>query len=95
MIAIADVDGHVVKNSAIDSYARQNTTSVYTPTKIFPMLPLELSNYLTSLLPEQERIALIIELEVSNTGETTLIVLYHARVRNHAQLTYNPSRSFF
>src|ERR1700693_865706 len=38
-IAIADVDALVKAGSAIDQHAQKNTTSVYTPTKIFPMLP--------------------------------------------------------
>ncbi len=38
-IAVADVDLLVKRHSAIDARAAQNTTSVYTPTKTFPMLP--------------------------------------------------------
>src|SRR5438105_2205013 len=48
-VAIADVDGIVQKGSPIDLQASHNTTSVYTPARVFPMLPLKLSNDLTSL----------------------------------------------
>jgi exoribonuclease-2 len=34
-IAIADVDALVKKDSPIDRHAQQNTTSVYTPSKVF------------------------------------------------------------
>src|SRR6516162_389173 len=57
LVAIADVDGLVTKDTPLDRHARLNTTSVYTPAVIFPMLPPELSTDRTSLNQDVDRAA--------------------------------------
>src|SRR5256885_12161027 len=49
LVAIADVDALVTRDTPLDAHAATNTTSVYTPAIIFPMLPPELSTDRTSL----------------------------------------------
>lgn len=87
-VAIADVDALVKKGSAIDKRAAQNTTSVYTPTQVFPMLPLKLSTNLTSLNPDTDRCAIVVEITVADDGRFDLVDVYHAWVHNHAKLNY-------
>ena len=87
-VAIADVDALVGAGTPIDVHAHRNTTSVYTPAQIFPMLPERLSTDLTSLNAQQERLALVVEMDVSRDGEVTASNLYRAQVRNQAKLAY-------
>jgi exoribonuclease-2 len=89
LVAIADVDDVVKKRSALDDHARQNTTSVYTVAETFPMLPEKLSSDLTSLNPESDRLAIVIEMILTGDGSLQSSDLYQATVRNHAKLAYN------
>ena len=88
-IAIADVDVLVAKNSPLDDHAQQNTTSVYTPSQIFPMLPERLSTDLTSLNPDEDRIAVVISFVVDREGSVSAGEVGRAIVRNRAKLAYN------
>ena len=89
MVAVADVDAIVKKGSPIDDHARQNTTSIYTAARIFPMLPEKLSTNLTSLNEHEERIAVVMDMVVASDGSVTKGDVYRARVHNKAQLAYN------
>lgn len=89
LVAVADVDALVTKGTPIDDHARQNTTSVYTAAKIFPMLPEKLSTGLTSLNEGEERVAIVIDMVVNTDGSVEKGDIYRARVLNKAQLTYN------
>lgn len=89
LIAISDVDAIVKKKSAIDDYAEQNTTSVYTVAETFPMLPEKLSTDITSLNYKSDRLALVIEMVLSVDGSLQSSDIYQAIVRNQAKLAYN------
>ena len=88
-VAIADVDALVQKGSAIDRHAAQNTTSVYTAAKLYPMLPERLSTDLTSLVQDEDRLAVVVELVVADDGALDGADVYRATVRNHAKLAYD------
>lgn len=88
-VAVADADSLVTKGTPLDYHARRNTTSVYTPTRVFPMLPDRLSTDLTSLNPSQDRVAIIISYTVGKNGNVQEGAVDRALVRNHAKLTYN------
>ncbi|MFA6916555.1 MAG: RNB domain-containing ribonuclease [Parachlamydiales bacterium] len=88
-IAVADVDALVKKGSASDAYAYNNTTSVYTPEKIFPMLDPKLSTNLTSLNPDVDRCAVVVEIFVDKSGEFIPQNIHLAWVHNYAKMAYS------
>jgi exoribonuclease-2 len=88
LIGIADVAAFVQKGSATDSYSLENTTSVYTGVKTFPMLPEELSTNKTSLLEGQDRLAIVIEILVGPNGSVETRDVFPALVHNHSKLSY-------
>lgn len=89
LVGVADVDARVTKGTVIDKHASSETTSVYTGVKVFPMLPAELSEGITSLNENQDRVAVVIEFSVDPAGTASDGKAYRALVRNKAQLAYN------
>jgi len=89
LIAIADVDAFVGKDSPIDQHASKETATVYTGVRNFAMLPEELSTNLTSLLEAADKLSIVIEAIVTKEGEAHSGDVYRAVTRNKAQLTYD------
>lgn len=89
LVAIADVDAIVKKDSAIDDHSRHNTTSIYTAAETFPMLPDKLSTDLTSLNNGTERLAIVIEMTIADDGSLKTSRIFRATVQNRAKLAYN------
>ena len=89
LVAVADVDSVVNKNSVFEDHAKHNTISVYTSARIFPMLPEKLSTDLTSLKYDADRSAIVIEFAVADDGSIKNSDIYPAVVHNKAKLHYN------
>ena len=88
LVGIADVDALVYKDSPLDKHAEQNTVTVYTETKIFPMLPVELSTDMSSLNERVDRLAVVAEMTVKENGDVPESTFYRALVRNQAKGAY-------
>jgi len=88
-VAIADVSHYVATNTALDDEARNRATSVYFPERVIPMLPESLSNGLCSLKPEVDRLCMVCEMLISETGELKSHKFYDAVMRSSARLTYD------
>jgi VacB/RNase II family 3'-5' exoribonuclease len=89
LVGVADVDARVGLGTVLDGHAKSETTSVYTGVKVFPMLPSELSEGITSLNENEDRVAVVIEFCVDSAGAASDGKTYRALVRNRAQLAYN------
>lgn len=89
LVAVADVDALVALSGAVDAHAAVNTTSVYTAAGIFPMLPEQLSTDLSSLHEGQERLAVVVEMQVRADGTVGACEVYRALVLNRAKLAYD------
>jgi exoribonuclease II len=89
LVAIADVDAFVPRDSPIDEFAAEQTTTVYMGVRNFPMLPEPLSTGATSLLQDADKLAIVVEFVVTAGGELQSSAVYRALVRNKAQLVYD------
>ena len=88
LVGVADVDIRVKRGTALDAHAQSETTSVYTGVVVFPMLPSQLSEGITSLNENQDRVAIVVEYAVDAAGTASDGKAYRALVRNRAQLAY-------
>ncbi|MFG6448426.1 ribonuclease R [Roseateles sp. BYS180W] len=88
LVAIADVSHYVKPGEPLDEDAYERATSVYFPRRVIPMLPEKLSNGLCSLNPEQERLSMVCDMLVSETGDLHAYQFYPAVICSHARLTY-------
>ncbi|MEP6788303.1 MAG: RNB domain-containing ribonuclease [Acidobacteriota bacterium] len=88
LVGIADVDALVAKGTPLDDHAEQNTVTVYTESKIFPMLPEELSTDMTSLNAGVDRLAIVADMTVKANGDVPESTFYRALVRNQGKLAY-------
>jgi len=88
-VAIADVSYYVKPHSALDKEAYIRGNSVYFPGRVIPMLPEVLSNNLCSLNPEVDRLVMVCEMTIHQTGRIMDFDFSEGVIKSHARLTYN------
>ncbi len=86
--AIADVAAFVAPGSALDRESFVRGVTQYLPDGRAPMLPNQLGQGAASLLPDEERPALLWSIDLDATGATTSARLERATVRSRARLAY-------
>jgi ribonuclease R len=88
VVAIADVSHYVHTGDALDREAILRGNSVYFPRRVIPMLPEELSNGLCSLNPKVDRLCMVCDMHVTNSGDIEKYRFYPSVMHSHARLTY-------
>jgi len=91
-VAIADVAAHVTPGSALDAEATKRGNSVYFPDCVVPMLPEPLSNDLCSLLPDEDRPALVCRMIFDAQGNKLSHKFIRAMIKSHAKLSYQQAQ---
>lgn len=86
--AIADVAAFVTAGDPVDLEANRRGETLYGADAKIPLHPKVLSQYATSLLPDQVRPALLWTIELDRTGATTTIDVRRALVKSRAKLNY-------
>ena len=89
VVAIADVSHYVTVGSALDGEGYERGNSVYFPRRVIPMLPEKISNGLCSLNPQVERLCMVCDMAISQTGVIKQFRFYPAVMFSKARLTYN------
>ncbi len=89
LVAIADVAEYVQPDAPLDQEAHRRGTSVYFPDRVLPMLPETLSNGLCSLKPDEDRLCVVCEMRLDDSGKVKSSRFYEAVMRSHARLTYD------
>jgi exoribonuclease R len=86
--AIADVTAFVAPGAALDAESRRRGETFYAPDTRVPMLPAELSEGRASLLPGQDRPAVLWTLDLDAAGRLAATDVRRALVRSRQQLDY-------
>ncbi|WP_369270694.1 RNB domain-containing ribonuclease [Streptomyces sp. R11] len=86
--AIADVAAFVVPSGALDREAYRRVTTLYFPDEKVPLHPELLSEGAASLLPDQDRPAVLWTINLDGDGRTLAVDVRRALVRSRAKLDY-------
>jgi ribonuclease R len=87
-VHIADVAAYVRPGSPVDREARRRATSVYVPGTVEPMLPHALSSDLCSLRPDEDRLAVTVEMEFAGP-KVEKVSFHRSTIRSDARLDYD------
>jgi ribonuclease R len=87
-VAVADVSHYVRPGEPLDVEAEKRGCSVYLPNRAIPMLPEQLSGNLCSLLPEQDRLAMVVCIDLDGDAAVVDADFCAAVIHSQARLDY-------
>jgi ribonuclease R len=87
-VHIADVSHYVKEGSAIDKHALKRGNSVYLVGKVIPMLPEKLSNYICSLVPNEDRLTYSVIVELTKRGRVIGYEISKSIIKSKRRFTY-------
>jgi ribonuclease R len=87
-VAVADVSHYLREGTALDREAQARGVSVYLPNRAIPMLPEALSGHLCSLLPGEDRLAMVARIDYDRSLAITETDFCAAVIHSHGRLDY-------
>ncbi|MHA3785955.1 ribonuclease R [Mycoplasma sp. Z244C] len=94
-VYIADVSYYVREETAINEEALKRGTSIYLVDRVIPMLPVELSNGICSLNPNEDRFVLACEMEIDEYGNNVNVEISQGIIESKFRLTYKNVDKFY
>ncbi|MCU9934849.1 ribonuclease catalytic domain-containing protein [Mycoplasmopsis cynos] len=94
-VYIADVSYYVKEDTLIDQEALKRGTSIYLVDRVIPMLPIELSNGICSLNPNEERFVIACEMEIDKNGKNLNVNVFPGIIESKFRLTYKQVDNYF
>ena len=87
-IHIADVSHYVTPGSHIDKEAQKRATSIYLVDRTIPMLPEVISNDVSSLNPNEDKLAYSVVFEITKEGEVKNHWIGETIINSNKRFTY-------
>lgn len=87
-VAVADVSHYVREDSPLDREALARGCSLYLPDRAIPMLPHVLSAGICSLVPHEDRLAMVVRLDIDRHGDVKDSGCVAGVIHSRGQLDY-------
>ncbi|MDN5343222.1 MAG: ribonuclease [Oceanotoga sp.] len=88
-VHIADVSHYVNDNSDLNKEAYKRSTSIYLINTVIPMLPHELSDWICSLVQDEDRLTMSLIMEINKDGDVVKSNIYNGIINSKKRLTYS------